>query len=123
MRVLLAEDHADTREMFVTYLWTHAITVDVAVTGLQAVDLAVASPPDIIVLDLQMPGMDGWTAARHLRANAVTRDIPIIAMSAHAFPDDEARAYDSGCDAFLSKPCPPPVLLAALHRCRSRRFA
>ena len=119
MRILLVEDHADTRELFITYLSTHGFTVDTAVTGLQAVDMATAAPPDAIVLDLQLPGMDGWAAARHLRANAATRDVPIVAVSAHAFPEDEARARDVGCDAFLAKPCLPTDLLEVLRRLRS----
>jgi two-component system, cell cycle response regulator DivK len=121
MRILLVEDHADTRELFVTYLSSQGLMVETAHTGLQAVDSAVASPPDVIVLDLQLPGMDGWTAARHLRANSVTRTIPIIALSAHAYPEHETRALAVGCDAFLPKPCFPPSLLELIERFRPRR--
>jgi CheY-like chemotaxis protein len=123
MRVLLVEDHADTREFFVAYLSSHGLTIDVAVTGLQAIEMAKSSPPDVIVLDLQLPGMDGWTAARHLRENASTRHIPIVAVSAHAYPQDEERARDVGCDAFVAKPCLPPDLLEVIRRFRPRQFA
>jgi two-component system, cell cycle response regulator DivK len=123
MRILLVEDHADTRELFVTYLSSHGLSVETAVTGLQAVDKAMASLPDVIVLDLQLPGMDGWAAARHLRENASTRHIPIVAVSAHAFPQDEARAEDAGCDVFIAKPCLPPDLLEVLRRLRRRQLA
>lgn len=123
MRVLLVEDHADTRELFVTYLSSHGFKVDTAVTGLQAIDKASASLPDVIVLDLELPGMDGWAAARHLRNHASTRHVPIVAVSAHAFPEDESLARDMGCDAFLAKPCLPPDLLETIRRFRPRQFA
>jgi two-component system cell cycle response regulator DivK len=123
MRVLLVEDHADTRELFVTYFSSHGLTVETALTGLQAVDKAMSSPPDVVVLDLELPGMDGWAAARHLRQNASTRHIPIVAVSAHAFPEDEARAKDAGCDVFVTKPCLPPVLLEVIRRMRPRQLA
>ena len=123
MRVLLVEDHADTRELLVLFLSSHGLTVETAVTGLQAVDRATASPPDVIVLDLELPGMDGWAAARHLRTNPAMRHIPIVAMSAHAYPQDEARAHDSGCDTFVAKPCLPTDILEAIQRLRPRRLA
>jgi CheY-like chemotaxis protein len=120
MRVLLVEDHDDSREMFATYLSAHGITVDAAVTGLQAIDLALSRLPDVIVLDLELPGMDGWVAARHLRANPLTKDVPILAVSGHAFPRHRERAQDAGCDAFLIKPCLPTELLRAVLELRDR---
>jgi two-component system cell cycle response regulator DivK len=121
MRVLLVEDHADTRELFVLFLSSHGFTVDTAATGSQAVDQAVVSVPDVVVLDLQLPGMDGWAAARHLRAHPATMLTPIVAVSAHAYAEDEARAQDVGCDAFVAKPCAPPDLLKAIRFACDRR--
>lgn len=121
MRVLLVEDHADTRELFITFLRSAGISVEHAVTGLQAVDLAVATPLDAVVLDLGLPGMDGWAAARHLRSHPKTRHVAIVACSAHAFPDDERRAKEAGCDAFVAKPCLPSELLNALRRVLEER--
>jgi two-component system, cell cycle response regulator DivK len=123
MRVLLVEDHADTRELLSTFLSTHGFRVETAMTGLQAVDVAVATVPDVILLDLELPGMDGWAAARHLKTHPVTSHIPIVAVSAHAYPQDEARADDVGCDAFVAKPCLPTDLLEAIGRVRMRRLA
>jgi two-component system, cell cycle response regulator DivK len=120
MRVLLVEDHADTRELFATYLTALGLTVDKAVTGLQAVDMAMTHPPDVIVLDMGLPGMDGWTAARHLRSNPKTTHVPIVGCSARAFPDDERRAKEAGCDVFLTKPCLPSDVLHAIHQVTSR---
>ena len=116
MRVLLVEDHADTRDLFLTYLTAVGCKVEHALTGLQAIDMATTSPPDVIVLDLGLPGLDGWSAARHLRANPRTRNVPIVACSARAFPDDEGRAKEAGCDVFLAKPCVPSDVLAAIRR-------
>ena len=116
MRVLLVEDHADTRELYTSYLSHQGFVVDTASTGLQAIDRAVAGQPDVIVLDLQLPGMDGWSAAQHLKANPATRHVWILAVSAHAFPHDEARARHMGCDAFLAKPFVPTDLIQAIRR-------
>ena len=122
MRVLLVEDHADTRELFVLFLSSQGFTVETAASGLQAIDHAAAAAPDVVVLDLQLPGMDGWTTARHLRAHPATCRTPIVAMSAHAYEHDQARAHEVGCDAFVAKPCAPPELLNAIHvACERRR--
>jgi two-component system cell cycle response regulator DivK len=121
MRVLLVEDHADTRELFVTILSSQGFTVDTAITGLQAVDRATADPPDVIVLDLELPGVDGWAVARHIRGNSLTCETPIVAFTAHAFAEDEARAHAAGCDEFVAKPCTPMDLFAAIDRARDRR--
>jgi two-component system, cell cycle response regulator DivK len=121
MRVLLVEDHADTRELFVHFLSSNGFTVETAANGQQAVDQAAAAAPDVVVLDLQLPGMDGWTTARHLRAHPSTVHTPIVAVSAHAYEQDEARAHDVGCDAFVAKPCAPPDLLNAIQIACDRR--
>lgn len=121
MRVLLVEDHTDTLELFVTFLEADGFTVETAITGRQAIDKATASPPDAIVLDLELPGMDGLAAARHLRADPRTKHIPIVACSAHAFPQDEAKAQDVGCDAFVVKPCLPTDIVAAVRRVLAAR--
>ena len=121
MRVLLVEDHADTRELFALILLSNGFTVDVAATGQQAVDQAAVSAPDVVVLDLQLPDMDGWSAARHLRAHPATMHTAIVAVSAHAYDQDEARAREVGCDAFVAKPCAPPELLSAIHVAFDRR--
>jgi two-component system, cell cycle response regulator DivK len=121
MRVLLVEDHADTRDLFTMLLTAHGHEVRTAVTGLQAIDLALESPPDVVVLDLQMPGLDGWAAARHLKGHPRTARVPIVALSARAFPEDEARAREVGCDRFVAKPCDPTRVLDAITRAHEER--
>jgi len=119
MLVLLVEDHEDSREAIRLFLKTHGIQVETAVTGLQAVAKARVLRPDIVVMDLGLPGMDGWEAARHLKECLETRHIPIVALSAHALTTDEERARSSGCDDYLRKPLGPDELLAAIRRLRS----
>jgi two-component system, cell cycle response regulator DivK len=116
LRILVVEDHVDTRELLTSYFESQGLRVDVAATGLQGLERAVASPPDAIVLDLELPEMDGWATAHRLKAHPSTRHVPILAVSAHAFPEDQARAYESGCDAFIAKPSLPPDVLRAIRR-------
>ena len=120
MRLLLVEDHSDTRELLASYLTGQGFVVDATANGLQALEHAATSPPDVIVLDLLLPGLDGWSAAQRLKTHPSTRHVPIVAVSAHAFPEDEARAYDCGCDAFLAKPFAPPDILQAIRRVHPR---
>jgi two-component system cell cycle response regulator DivK len=114
MLVLLVEDHDDTREAAVMYLKVQKLKVEVAVTGLEAVALTRQLKPDVVVMDLGLPGMNGWEAARQLKEDAKTRHIPIIALSAHAQYADEDRAQSAGCDLYLRKPCAPSDLVAAI---------
>jgi two-component system, cell cycle response regulator DivK len=114
MLVLLVEDHDDTRDAAAMYLKVQKLKVEVAVTGLQAIALTRKLKPDVVVMDLGLPGMDGWEAARQLKEDSKTRNIPIIALSAHASSADEERAQSAGCDLYLRKPCPPSDLVAAI---------
>jgi two-component system, cell cycle response regulator DivK len=118
MLVLLVEDHDDSREAMAVYLAAHGIRVEAAVTGLQAITKAVEMNPDAIVMDLGLPAMDGWEAARRLKEAPETESIPIIALSAHALLADEERARRVGCDVYLRKPCAPNELLAAIRALR-----
>lgn len=72
--------------------------------------------PDVVLLDLQMPGMDGWELMGHMRVMAGLRTVHIIAISACVFPEDQSRAEDAGCDVFLAKPCIPSVVLEAVMK-------
>jgi CheY-like chemotaxis protein len=120
MLVLLVEDHEDTRDMTVLYMGTKGIKVETALTGLQAITKAKEVVPDVIIMDLGLPGLDGWEATRQLKADAATRRIPIVAISGHARDSDEALAREAGCDIYLRKPCPPDVLLDAVLSVASR---
>ena len=106
--VLLVDDSLDAREMYGEYLTFHGFRVITACNGVEALASAHDEWPAVIVMDLAMPLMDGWEAIRRLRADPLTADIPIIALSAYAFGDAPERAREAGADVCLSKPCLPP---------------
>jgi CheY-like chemotaxis protein len=108
--ILVVDDDRDNREMYRHYLEWVGFRVVEAVNGLEAFERASALNPAVIVTDLALPRLDGWEAARRLKANPGTRHIPILAISAHAYGDDVARAYAAGCDVYLPKPCLPEDL-------------
>ena len=91
--------------MLTEYLSYRGFVVETAADGFEAIDAAVRFRPAIILMDLMMPRMDGWEATHQLKADARTRDIPIIALSAHSQTDGDRRARAAGCAAFISKPC------------------
>jgi two-component system, cell cycle response regulator DivK len=107
-KVLVADDDLDARTMYGLYLQRMGCTVFTAVDGESAVDQALAVLPDLIVLDLAMPRVTGWAAAKRLRRSPLTRRIPIVALT--ALPGARESARMSGCDAFMSKPCLPQLL-------------
>ena len=106
--VLIADDSADARDLYREYLKTHGFRVLTAVDGEDALRTAKQEWPAAIVMDLAMPRMDGWEAIRRLRADPITADIPIVAVSAYAFGREPIAARDAGADMCLSKPCLPP---------------
>jgi CheY-like chemotaxis protein len=114
--VLLAEDFDDAREVFAFYLRQEGFAVQDLPDGDRVLPLAMELQPDVIVLDQSLPGVDGLALTAQLRAHPLTRGIPIVILSAHAYPEDEQRARDAGAAAFLSKPCPPDTLAATLRK-------
>lgn len=106
--VLVADDDLDARTMYGIYLKSMGCDVVTATDGSTAISQAKAVHPDVIVLDLAMPHVDGWAAAERLRRSPVTRRIPIIALT--AIPGARESARLSGCDAFMAKPCLPQLL-------------
>ena len=106
--VLLADDSPDTRALFAEYLELCGFRVETAVDGEEAVRKAEAEWPGVIIMDLAMPRMDGWEAIRRLRADPLTAEIPIVAVSAYAFGREPVAAREAGADLCLSKPCLPP---------------
>jgi two-component system cell cycle response regulator DivK len=115
-RILVAEDDADNRRIVVKVLTGEGHETLEAADGRAAVALATRERPDLIVMDLAMPGMDGWEASRRLKADPQTADIPIIALTAFAMRGDEERAREAGCDAYLSKPCRPQTIRDVVRR-------
>ncbi|MFN3491344.1 MAG: response regulator [Anaerolineales bacterium] len=103
-RVLIVEDNMDTYELVRFILEKNGYEVFLAVNGRDGVNAATKQKPDLIVMDLSMPEMDGWTATRLIKENKHTSSIPLIALTAHVLPGDRQRAVDSGCDEFITKP-------------------
>ena len=122
--VLLVDDYPDNRDIYVQFLTYSGMRVEEAENGHQALDKALALLPDVIVMDLSLPGLDGWEATRRLKDDPRTRDIPVIALTGHALAGHSKGALDAGCDAFITKPCLPERLLdeirAILETTRTR---
>jgi CheY-like chemotaxis protein len=106
--VLVVDDSADARDLYGEYLSANGFRVVTAEDGEEALRAARAEWPAAIVMDLAMPRMDGWEAIRRLRADPLTADIPIVAVSAYAFGREPIAAREAGADLCLSKPCLPP---------------
>jgi two-component system, cell cycle response regulator DivK len=109
--VLLVDDYPDNRDIYVQFLTYSGLRVEEAENGHQALDKAFGLRPDVIVMDLSLPGLDGWEATRRLKQDPRTRDIPVIALTGHALAGHSKVALDAGCDAFITKPCLPERLL------------
>ena len=113
--VLVADDVDENREMVAHYLRLCGFRVAEATDGEDAVDKAVALRPDVIVMDLSMPRVDGWEATRRLKAMPEKKGIPIIALTAHAMSGDREKALEAGCDDYDTKPIELPRLLGKIE--------
>ena len=114
--VLIVDDFEDNREMYTQFLRFNGYRVAEAVDGHDALSKAGSLHPDLIVMDLSLPGLDGWEATRRLKADPATRDIPVIALTGHALAGHEEGARGAGCDAFVTKPCIPADLETEIRR-------
>jgi len=121
--VLVVEDYQDAREMYAAYLQFSGYRVAEATDGLEAIEKTNELLPDIILMDLALPRMDGWEATRRLKANDRTRHIPIVALTGHALAGHAEGARLAGCDSFVTKPCLPDALVAEIHRMLEGRSA
>jgi CheY-like chemotaxis protein len=119
-RILLVEDNEMNRDMLSRRLLRKGYEVIMAVDGQEGVDLGRRERPDLILMDMSLPVLDGWEATRQLRASAETRSTPIIALTAHALSTDRERAIDAGCDDFDTKPVELPRLLAKIEALLAR---
>ena len=115
-RVLLVDDYPDAREMYSEYLQYSGYEVIEAATGIEALKLAIDDKPDIILMDLSLPVMDGWEATRRLKADDRTARIPVVALTGHALAGISEGAKKAGCDAFVTKPCLPEDLVHEIKR-------
>ncbi|MDR6953039.1 CheY-like chemotaxis protein [Ancylobacter sp. 3268] len=113
--ILLVEDNEMNRDMLSRRLLRNGFEVLLAVDGQQGVDLASARRPDIILMDMSLPVLDGWEATRRVKANPATAAIPVIALTAHAMEQDRAAALAAGCDDFDTKPVELPRLMGKIR--------
>lgn len=112
--ILLVEDFDDAREMYREFLEFSGFRVLTARDGHEALDHARGANPDLILMDLSLPGLDGWEATRILKSDAATSHLTIVALSAHALAAEGDRARAAGCDGFIAKPCLPADLLTQI---------
>jgi two-component system cell cycle response regulator DivK len=114
--VLIVEDYSDAREMYAEYLEFQGFRVEQARNGKEAIDRAIMRPPDVVLMDLSLPVMDGWEATRRLKADERTRHVPVIALTGHALSGTVDTATQAGCDGFITKPCLPEDLVAEIRK-------
>jgi two-component system cell cycle response regulator DivK len=114
--VLVVDDYQDAREMYAEFLGFSGFRVAEAASGAEAVEKTFALRPDVVLMDLSLPGMDGWEATRRIKRNAETREIPVVALTGHAVAGRSDGALKAGCDAVLTKPCLPEVLVEEVRR-------
>lgn len=114
-RILLIEDQEDNRRIMRDLLASQGYEVSEAVSGTEGVAMAERQRPDLILMDIQLPGIDGYEATRQIKAIPETAHIPIIAVTSYALSGDDAKAREAGCDDYLSKPVSPRILLAKVR--------
>ena len=114
--VLIVEDNEDNRLIYSQYLSHGGFRVLEAANGVEGIDVARRERPDIVLMDISMPIMDGLTATRALKADEALRSIPVIALTAHAMASDELMAREAGCDGYISKPVMPREVRAEVER-------
>ena len=114
--ILVVDDFDDNRAMYAEYLSYSGYRVQEATNGEEAVNLATRLLPDVVVMNLSLPIMDGWEATRRIKGNEKTRGIPVIALTGHALAGHSKGAREAGCDDFVAKPCLPEVLVERVER-------
>ena len=114
---MLVDDDKNAREGYQKYLSAKGFHVHAFDGGVDALAFAKSSSPDLVVLDLGLPDVDGWEVARRLKSDEGTRDIPIIAFSGRSMHHEQVSALRAGCDVYLTKPCEPDRLLGAIRNC------
>ncbi len=113
--ILVADDEPDNRAIMAAALGASGYRVCLASGGEEAVALALSELPDLILLDMAMPGVSGWEAVRRIKAMPQTRAIPVFAFTAFALAGDELKAKEAGCDGYVSKPCIPKDVVAKIR--------
>jgi two-component system cell cycle response regulator DivK len=118
--VLIVEDQSDLRQLYTEHLTLSGFDVLEAGNGADAIRATASRLPDVVLMDLSLPVVDGWEATRRLKADARTAHIPIVALTAHDGAGELKRATDAGCNWFVPKPCPPDALITELRRVLTR---
>jgi len=114
-RILTIEDHEENRRLLRDLLTSAGYELIEAVTGEEGLTLAEAHVPDLILMDIELPGLDGYEVTRRIKANPRLHHIPIIAVTSYALSGDDIKALEAGCDAYLAKPFDPEELLAKIR--------
>jgi two-component system cell cycle response regulator DivK len=114
--ILVVEDHEDNRRIIHDLLTAHGFDVVEAVTGLEGVRAAQRLHPDLILMDIQLPEIDGYEATRRIKAQSDLKHIPIIIITSYALSGDDLKAYAAGCDEYVSKPYSPRKLLTKIRQ-------
>jgi CheY-like chemotaxis protein len=114
-KILIVEDHEMNRDMLSRRLQRRGYEVEIAVDGFGGLEMARSQLPDLILMDLSLPELDGWEVTRRLKAESATRHIPVIALTAHAMLSDRDRAFAAGCDEFDTKPIEFQRLLSKIE--------
>ncbi len=114
-RVLVIEDHEENRRIVRLLLASAGIDMIEAVSGEDGIAMAEKERPDLILMDIQLPGLDGYEATRRIKSNPALRHIPIIVVTSYALSGDDVKAFEAGCDAYVTKPFVPRELLAKVR--------
>ncbi len=115
-RILVIEDQEDNRRILRDLLTSVGYEIIEAITGEEGVALAQTGRPDLILMDIQLPGIDGYEATRRIKSNGALSSIPIIAVTSYALSGDDVKAKDAGCDGYVTKPFSPRALLAKVRQ-------
>jgi CheY-like chemotaxis protein len=118
--ILIVEDQTELRELYVQHLMISGFDVIEAANGADAIAFTTARFPDVVLMDLSLPIVDGWEATRRLKGDARTAHIPVVALTAHDGAGELQRATTAGCDWFVPKPCPPDALITEIRRILAR---
>ena len=119
-KILLVEDNEDNRDMLARRLQRKGYTVVVAVDGIQGVEMAAGELPDLVLMDMSLPVLDGWEATRRIKASPGSQSLPVIALTAHAMTGDREKAIAAGCDDYDIKPIEMDRLLAKIEELLGR---
>jgi two-component system cell cycle response regulator DivK len=114
-RVLVIEDHEENRRIIRLLLGSAGIEMIEAASGEEGIKAAERERPDLILMDIQLPGLDGYEATRRIKGNQTLRHIPIIVVTSYALSGDDVKAFEAGCDAYVTKPFVPRELLAKVR--------